>query len=116
MAFCLRDAGGPEFGVYTRDGEPKPARDSLKQALSPVQAFLTDPSHGESSLLVLNDTAQAVTGTIRWRAGDAGGSLEVSARARKRWSGGPVTIPATAGTVELELVGETVHAENSYEL
>ena len=116
VAFCLRDAGGPEFGVYTRDGEPKPARDSLKQALSPVQAFLTDPSDGESNLLVLNDTAQTVTGTVRWRAGDTGGSLDVSVEGGGHWSGGPVTIPDTAETVELELVGETVHAENSYEL
>jgi len=116
VAFCLRDAGGPAFGVYTRDGEPKPARDSLARAFSPVQAFLTDPSGGESSVVVLNDTARAVTGTLRWRAGDAGGSLDVSAGGGERWRGGPVTIPASAGRVELELVGETVHAENSYEL
>jgi hypothetical protein len=116
VAFCLRDAGGPGFGVYTRDGAPKPARDSLKQVFAPVQAFLTDPSPGERSVVVLNDTAQAVTGTLRWRAGDASGSLDVSTRGGERWNGGPVSIPATAERVELELVGESVHTRNSYQL
>ena len=116
VAFCLRDAGGPAFGVYTRDGVAKSAQASLAQAFSPVQAFLTDPSHGESPVLVLNDTGRAVCGTLRWLAGDAEGSLDVSADAGGRWCGGPVPIPATAERVELELVSETVHTENSYRL
>jgi len=103
------------FGVYTRDREAKPGLDSLKQGVSPVQGFLTEPPHGESQLLVLNDIVRAVTGTVQWRAGDTGGSFDVSIEGGERWSGGTVSVPATARTVELELVGETVHAGNSYE-
>jgi beta-mannosidase len=116
VAFCLRDAKDGDFGVYTRDGDPKPARDALAQALHPVQAVLPDPAPGDSPVVVLNDTAQAVTATLHWQAGDTGDTLDVAVEERGRWTGGPIPIPAGAGTVELELVGEDRHVTNTYEL
>ena len=116
IAFCLRDAARGGFGVYTRHGEAKPARDTLARVFNPVQAFLGDPSPGNSSVLVVNDTGQTVRGTLRWRAGDAGDSLDVSVDGGDSWSGGPISIPATAETVDLELAGEQRHATNVYEL
>lgn len=114
--FCLRDAGDGGFGVYGRDGEPKPARDVLARVYRPVQAFLTDPSPGDSPVLVVNDSPERVTGTLRWSAGGREGRLDVAVGAWSRWSGGPVSVPPTATTVDLELVGESVHAENVYRL
>jgi beta-mannosidase len=116
VAFCLRDAGEAGFGVYGQGGQPKPARDALARAFHPVQAFLADPSPGDSTVVVINDTARPVRPTVRWRAGDAGDTLDVDIERRDRWSGGPISIPAAAETVELELVGENLHAENAYEL
>jgi hypothetical protein len=116
IAFCLRDAAEGGFGVYARDGEPKPARDALARAFNPVRAFLTSPSPGDSPVLVVNDTAQSVTATLRWRAGDAGDTLSVAVDGGDRWTGGPISIPSTAETVTLELAGENLHTRNAYEL
>lgn len=115
-AFCLRDAGDGGFGVYDHGGEPKPARDVLARAYRPVQAFLTDPSPGDSPVVVVNDSPEQVRGTLRWSAGEREGRLDVAVGAWDRWSGGPVSVPPTATTVELELVGESTRAENVYRL
>jgi beta-mannosidase len=116
VAFCLRDTGTNEFGVYGVDGEPKPARDALARAFEPVQAFLVDPSTGTNRVVVVNDTTRSVSATLRWRAGDAGDSLNVAVDGRGTWSGGPVEIPADAETVTLELVGDDLRVENAYAL
>jgi beta-mannosidase len=116
VAFCLRDAGEGGFGVYSHDGEAKPARDALAESFDPVQAFLEEPAPGDSPVVVLNDTGRAVTATLRWRAGDAGDTLDVSVDAGGQWAGGPISIPATAETVDLELAGDRVHSTNSYDL
>jgi len=114
--FCLRDASDGGFGVYNRDGEPKPARDVLARAYRPVQAFLADPSPGDSPVLVVNDSPEPVMGGLRWSAGEREGRLDVDIGAWNRWSGGPVSVPPTATTVDLELVGKSVHAANVYRL
>lgn len=116
IAFCLRDAGEEGFGVYGHQGRPKLARDALAGAFQPVQAFLVDPSVGDCTVLVVNDTPRRVTATLRWDAGDAGGTIDVTVEGMDRWSGGPLSLPAAAETVSLELVGESVHAENAYRL
>lgn len=116
VAFCLRDAGEEGFGVYGRDGEPKPARDTLARAFHPVQAFLADPTPGDSRAVVVNDTPRPVTATLRWQAGDAGGDLDVTVEGRDVWGGGPISLPPNAEAVSLELVGDSLHVENSYEL
>ena len=116
VAFCLRDADEAGCGVYGHDGQPKPARDSLERAFQPVQAFLTDPTPGDTPVVVVNDTPQTVTATLRWQAGDAGATVDVTVEGRNRWSGGPLAIPSSADAVSLELVGDALHVENSYEL
>lgn len=116
VAFCLRDAGGSGCGVYGRDGEPKAARDALARAFEPLQVFLADPTPGDSSVVVVNDTRRTVTGTLRWQAGEAGDTIDVTVDGHDVWSGGPLSIPTDAETVSLELVGDSLHVENSYEL
>ena len=116
VAFCLRDAGEGGFGVYSRDGEAKPARDALARTFEPVQAFLGDPPPGETPVVVVNDTRQAVRATLRWQAGDAGDTLDVSVDGGATWSGGPISVPTAAETVTLELLGDRVQSTNTYEL
>lgn len=116
VAFCLRDAAEGGFGVYTRDGEPKPARDALARTFDPVRPFLDAPTPGDSPVVVVNDTGRAVTATLGWQAGDAGDAIEVSVDSSSTWTGGPVSIPATAETVDLELVGDRLHSTNTYQL
>ena len=116
VAFCLRDADAGGFGVYTRDGRPKPARDALARALCPVQAFLPDPSPGSSTVLVVNGTGRQVTTTLRWQAGNSGDTLDVTVDGGQHWTGGPISVPTTAETVTLELVDEDRHTGNTYEL
>ena len=116
VACCLRDAGEAGFGVYGRDGEPKPARDTLARAFEPVQAFLVEPSAGVSRVVVVNDTTERVTGTLRWHAGDTSGTLDVTVESRGRWESGSLPVPPDTDRIGLELVSDGHRVENRYAL
>jgi hypothetical protein len=116
VACCLRDAGEAGFGVYERDGEPKPARDTLARAFEPVQAFLVEPSAGVNRVVVVNDTTGQVSGTLRWRAGDTGGTLDLTVESRGHWENGSLQVPPDADRIGLELVSDSHRVENRYAL
>lgn len=114
VAFALRDTDAAGFGVYENDGGEKDAVAALTSAFEPVQAFLATPGATESELVVVNDTDQRLTGELSWRAGDDGGSIDLTVADRDRWSGGPIELPAGAEEVTLELSADDYTVENRY--
>lgn len=106
---CLRDLTADGCGVYTREGDPKPARDLLASVLAPVQAFVITPESSRSPVVVVNDRRHAVEGTLEWSAGDAGGTLELTVEPLDRWESDPISIPGGADAIDLSLTGESVH-------
>jgi beta-mannosidase len=117
VAFALRDTDAAGPGVYTSDGEPKAGRDALATAFAPTQVFLTDPSPGESRVVVVNDRPEAVDGTVRWQT-DAGddGDFDASVGAGARDTVATVDLPGEGARVELALVAEGVEVTNAYTL
>jgi beta-mannosidase len=116
MLFALRDTDAAGMGVYGADGTPKEARDALAEAFAPIQAFLVDPSPGESEVLVRNDGPNGLTVTITWVAGEESGTIEGTVGATGRWSGGPIEIPPDAAAVDLTVRVGDAEVENSYYL
>jgi len=114
VATALRDADAAGMGVYAADGTPKAAREELARALQPVQAFLVDPSPGETAAVVVNDAPESLSVTLSWAAGDAGGERDLSVKAAGRWHG-TVDLPA-AETVTLRVSVGDATVENTYEL
>ena len=115
VAFALRDTDVAGPGVYAADGTPKAARDTLATAFQPVQAFLPDPSGGETEVVVVNDAPGSLSMTLSWEAGEASDATDLTVGAVDRWSG-TITVPRDADTVALALtVGETT-VENTYDL
>ncbi len=115
IAFALRDVGEWGMGVFESDGEPKPAADALESAFEPVQAFLHSPGR-QCTVVVVNDLPSSVSPTVRWSAGDAGGSLEVEVPARDTAPAGEIRIPADASTVELVTERRDRLATHRYEI
>jgi len=116
IAFALRDTDSAGMGVFASDGTPKAGADALARSFEPVQAFLPDPTPGESEVVVVNGTPKNRSLTLEWAAGDRSGAIDVSVGLRGRWTGGPITIPAGAGTVSLALVFEDDRVTNEYDL
>jgi hypothetical protein len=115
VAFSLRDTDGAGTGVYAADGSPKAARDALAAAFRPVAVLLADPSPGEATPVVVNDRPEALSATLSWAAGDAGGDLEVAVDATDRSTAGPIAIPADADSVTLGLSTDPP-VETTYDL
>ena len=116
VAFALRDTDAAGMGVYGANGTPKASKDALAAAYSPIQAFLADPSTGDTEVVVRNDGPNGLTVTITWEAGGDSGTIEGTVDANGRWTGGPISIPNGATSVDLTLtVGDAV-VENTYDL
>jgi len=115
VAYALRDTDVAGMGVYGVDGEPKAGRDALAAAFEPVQAFLAEPTAGTTRVVVQNDRPRAVSGELRWTAGDSEGSQEVTVGATGRWEGEPIDVPGDAATVTLELETGAGVVTNEYD-
>lgn len=117
VAFALRDAGGAGPGVLEADGTEKRGYRALSASYEPVQATLTDPSPGAGSgLVVVNDTDDAVEGTVEWAAGEAGGDASVAVGAGDSERVARVSVPADAETVTLSLAFGDRAVRNVYYL
>lgn len=114
LAMALRDIDQSGMGVYTRDGEQKPAADAVSQALQPLQAFLADPTPGDSDVVVVNDLPKAFDATVRWDTDDDSGEFDLTVDGDGRWRGGTVSVPRS-GPVSLTLAVGDHRIENSYE-
>ncbi len=115
LAFSLRDTDCAGMGVYAADGTSKTAVEELSTALQPIQAFLADPTPGESDVVVINDLPKSFDVTLSWTAGEESGEFEPTVAGSDRWRGGPVSIPGET-TVELVLTVGEHRIENKYEL
>ena len=116
IASALRDTDNAGMGIYTVEGEPKVAKKTLERTFAPVQAFLTDPSPGETPVVVVNDTSVSRSATVEWEAGGESGQLDVTVTGNGRWEGGPIAIPDSATAVTLRTVFQTQTVENRYDL
>jgi|AntDeeMetagen134_2_1112570.scaffolds.fasta_scaffold04469_2 hypothetical protein len=65
-AYALRDVGDAGMGVLARDGSEKTAFDRLAAAYQPVQGVLSDPTPGESDMVVVYDRPSPATVTVEW--------------------------------------------------
>jgi len=54
------------MGVLARDGSEKTAFDRLAAAYQPVQGVLSDPTPGESDVVVVYDRPSPATVTVEW--------------------------------------------------
>jgi hypothetical protein len=116
IVHALRDTDAAGMGVYGADGDPKAGRDALARAFSPIQAFLADPSPGETEVLLRNDGPRSVTADVTVEAGDETEDLDATVAAPGRWTGGPVTVPGDAESVTLTVVVGEATVENRYDL
>jgi len=66
VAYTLRDEATGGTGLVEEGGERKPAFDRLATAYEPVQAFLVDPTPGESEVLVVNDGPREGAVAVEW--------------------------------------------------
>ncbi|QLH79993.1 hydrolase [Halosimplex rubrum] len=114
VANALRDAGDAGMGVYARDGTPKEAVDSLAAAFEPVRAFLVGASAGECDVVVANDAPEAISGTVRWTAGEETGEVEATVDAGARSVVETVSVPKSASSVDLALRVGDASVENIY--
>jgi len=71
--YALRDVGDAGMGVLAADGTPKAAFDRLSGAFEPTQVLLTDPTPGDSEIVLIHDRPTAGTATVEW---DVGGDRE----------------------------------------
>jgi hypothetical protein len=67
-------------------------------------------------VVVVNDTTERVSGTLRWRAGDTGGTLDLTVESRGHWENGSLQVPPDADRIGLELVTDSHRVENRYAL
>lgn len=116
--YALRDADdGGGMGVLAGDGTRKAAFDAVANAYEPVQATLdAPPSPGDVATTLVNDTDGAVSGTLRWKAGDEEGRDEVAVDPFARADGPSVTVPGDAESVVLSLSLPDRTVENRYRL
>jgi len=114
IAFALRDTDLAGKGVYGQDGSRKAAADALERAYEPLQAFLADPTTGESEVVVINDTPHGRSAQLHWEIGETEGSTDLTVGPYGRWSDGPVEIPKTAQAATLTLDGDDFSVTNEY--
>ncbi|NHN57783.1 MULTISPECIES: hydrolase [Halorussus] len=118
-ADALRDAGeGAGMGVLAADGSEKPGYAAMAASLQPVQVVLDAyPAGGATrELTVLNDTPEAVSGTVSWTAGDRTGGTDVEVDAYGRERAGTLDVPADAQAVELSFGRVDGSVQNVYPL
>ena len=118
-AAALRDTDdGAGMGVLAADGSEKAGYSALAASFAPVQAVLDAyPEPGATrQLTVCNDTPQAVSGTVTWKAGDREGTVDVDVAAFGRESAGTLTVPGDAESVTLSFARGDATARNEYPL
>ncbi|MDS0277347.1 hydrolase [Halomicroarcula sp. S1AR25-4] len=62
----LRDVGDAGMGVLEEDGTAKPAYAVLTDGYEPTQVVLSDPTPGESDVVVCHDRPDTATVTVEW--------------------------------------------------
>ena len=62
----LRDVADAGMGVLREDGTEKPAYTALADSYQPTQAVLSDPTPGESDVVVCHDRPAGATVTVEW--------------------------------------------------
>ncbi|MDS0257949.1 hydrolase [Haloarcula sp. S1CR25-12] len=62
----LRDVGDAGMGVLTEDGTEKAAYATVTDSYQPTQVFLSDPTPGESDIVVCHDRPSGATVTVEW--------------------------------------------------
>ena len=118
-ADALRDAEeGAGMGVLSADGTEKAGYEAIAASLEPVQVVLDAyPAPGDTrELVVVNDTPEAVSGTISWTAGGQTGGSDVEVGPLDDEQAGTLTVPADADRVELSLGGTDGGVRNVYPL
>lgn len=113
-AFALRDAGGPDVGVFEADGDPGPAVEALAAAYEPVQATLADPTPGRSPVVILNDRDTPFTGTLSWESPAGDGQTDVTINAHGHAEVTTLTLPAAGERLRLRLALPDRTVDNEY--
>ncbi|WP_309221814.1 hydrolase [Halorussus sp. MSC15.2] len=119
VADALRDAdAGAGMGVLAADGSEKDGYEAMAASLEPVQVVLDGyPTHGSTrELTVINDTPEAVSGTVSWTAGDRTGGSDVEVEAYGRSRAGTLEVPDDARAVELSFGRADGAVQNIYPL
>jgi hypothetical protein len=99
IVYSLRDTDAAGLGVYTADGEPKPAQATLAGAFEPLQAFLSE----DGRVVVRNELPASVEAELAWEVGDASGTASISVAAGDRWDGDPLPPASDDPTATLEV-------------
>lgn len=118
-ADALRDADrGAGMGVLAADGSEKAGYEAMAASLEPVQVVLDGyPAGGETrELTVVNDTPEAVSGTVSWNAGDRTGGTDVDVDAFGRERAGKMEVPGDAEEVEISFGRADGAVQNYYPL
>jgi hypothetical protein len=111
VVYSLRDTGAAGMGVYTDDGEPKPAQAALSDAFEPLQAFPTD----DGRVVVVNDLPAAVDAELAWESGEAAGTESIAVDAGGRWVSDRITPAGDATTVTFEVRTDVGTVTNTVE-
>ncbi|WP_135825530.1 hydrolase [Halorussus ruber] len=118
-ADALRDTdAGAGMGVLSADGSQKAGYEAMAASLEPVQVLLDAyPTGGDTrELTVVNDTPEAVSGTVSWTAGDRTGGSDVEVAAYGREAAGTLQVPDDAEAVELSFGRADSAVQNVYPL
>ncbi|WP_162224135.1 glycoside hydrolase family 2 protein [Halorussus salinus] len=118
-ADALRDTDdGAGMGVLSADGTEKAGYEAMASSLEPVQVVLDAyPAPGDTrTLVVVNDTPEAVSGTVSWTAGGQTGGSDVAVDALGNEEAGTLTVPGDADRVELSFGGTDGGVRNVYPL
>jgi hypothetical protein len=62
----LRDVADAGMGVLTDEGDEKAAYGTLSDSYQPTQVVLSDPTPGESDIVVCHDRPSGATVTVEW--------------------------------------------------
>ena len=117
VASALRDPASAGMGIYTDEGDPKLAQQTLADAFEPIQALLRDPTPGvESDIVVRNDTPTAVEGTLVWETEGTSGEQSITLDGNVSETVASIVIPPAAETVELSLSLPNRTVTNRYRL
>ncbi|MDF9745658.1 glycoside hydrolase family 2 [Natrinema salsiterrestre] len=117
-ASTLRDtASGGGMGIYTIDGDSKPAAAAIARSYEPVQAVLDGrATPGTVGITLCNDTHDALEAIVGWRAGDETDTERVSVGPLETVPAGTARIPRDAETVDLEVAVDDLTVRNRYNL
>jgi len=106
------------MGVLAGDGSEKAGYEAMALSLEPVQVVLDGyPAAGDTrELTVVNDTAESVSGTVSWTAGDRTGGTDVEVEPYGRERAGTMEVPDDAYVVETSFGRADGAVRNRYPL